>query len=57
MNGSSESQPPRFTPRAGVSPYDPQDFSTGGVLEFALFESSHADINPIIGRPPTVSFV
>lgn len=54
MKGSKESQPPKFTPLAGVLPYEPQEVEIGGELDVALFESSHSDINPMIGSPPTV---
>ena len=57
MKGSIESHPPKLTPLAGRSAYDPQELDIGGVFEFALFESSHVEFNPITGSPPTVSFV
>lgn len=57
MNGSSESHPPRFTPLAGVSAYDPHEVDIGGEFELALFESSHSEFSPMTGRPPTVTVV
>ena len=57
MKGSRDSHPPKFTPRAGKSAYEPQALEIGGVLSFARFESSHVEFNPMSGNPPTVSFV
>jgi hypothetical protein len=57
MKGSRESQPPRFTPLAGLSVYAPQEVPIAGTFGFALLESSHVEFNPMIGRSPTVSFV
>jgi hypothetical protein len=57
MKGSRDNQPPKFTPLTGKFAYEPHELEIGGVLEFALFESSHVEFNPITGNPPTVSFV
>lgn len=57
MNGSRDSQPPRFTPRTGaVGPYV-QLWFRGGVWLFALAVSSHVEFRPMIGSPPTVALV
>lgn len=57
MNGSRESQPPRFTPRIGRFSYEPQAISSAGTFGFARALSSHDELRPERGRSPIVSVV
>jgi len=56
MKGSMLSQPPTFTPRIGFLPYPKSSFKLG-TFSFAWTSSSHDELRPMTGRPPTISFV
>src|SRR5438552_3236346 len=56
MNGSMLSQPPILTPRMGILPYSNVSLRLGA-FSFACTLSSHVELRPIIGSPPTVAAV
>ena len=56
MNGSMLSHPPTLMPRIGIVPYANLLFSAG-TCGLAWAESSHVELSPMTGSPPTVAAV
>ena len=57
MNGSSENQPPRLTPRTGLVLYEPHGSFRAGTFGFARAVSFQVAFSPMVGNPPIFSSV